>query len=176
VIRRLSSLFAVACLLAVPSAAEEERWVEFSSEQARFSIEMPTQPKTSTLTTDSFIGKVTNEIFTSWEGHEKFTVDHSEIPHFALHFAGPDTIYDHARAALLKQTWSKQVSFSDVTVAGRAGKQLAYDTPPVPGKPETTGLANLVLVDNRLYVIDATVPVGDSEIRAKRFLASARFE
>ena len=171
----LPTLFAVACLLAVPAAAQE-KWVAYSSQEARFSVEMPTQPKLSTTSMSSFIGNVTNEIFTSWEGHEKFTVDHSEIPNFALHFAGPDTIYDHARAALLKQTWSKQISFGDVTVNGRAGKQLVYDTPPVPDKPETTGMANLFLVGNRLYVVDATVPVGDSEANAKRFLASARFE
>jgi len=169
------SVLSVALLLAA-SASAQEKWVSFSSKQAGFSIEMPTQPKPSTMTTDSFIGKVTNNIFTSWEGDEKFTVDHSEIPHFALEFAGADTIYDHARAALLKQTWSKQISFDDVTLNGRQGKQLVYDTPPVPGKPETKGLANLFLVGNRLYVIDATVPEGDSEADAKRFLASARFE
>jgi hypothetical protein len=149
--------------------------VTFASKATQFSIDMPTQPTVSTMTTKSFIGDVTNEIFTSWEGHEKFTVDHSQIPRFALHFAGADTIYDHARAALLKQTWSKSVSFTDVTVDGRQGKQLVYDTPPVPGKPETAGIANLFLVDDRLYVVDAVVPEGDSEVNAQRFLASMRF-
>jgi hypothetical protein len=71
--------------------------VSFASKEARFSVEMPTQPKESTMTTSSFIGNVTNEIFTCWEGDEKFTVDHSEIPRFALDFAGADTIYAHAR-------------------------------------------------------------------------------
>lgn len=115
---------------------------------------------------------MTNEIFTSWEGKEKFTVDHSQIPRFALHFAGAD----HASAALLKQTWSKQVSFSDVTVNGHKGKQLIYDTPPREGDPDVKGLANLFLVDDRLYVIDAIVPVGDSEAKAQRFVGSVRFE
>ncbi len=171
----LRSVFALALLAAAPASAQE-KWVSFASEQARFSIDMPTQPKATTTTTSSFIGNVTNEMFTSWEGDEKFTVDHSQIPRFALDFAGADTIYDHASAALLKQTWSKQVSFGDVTVNGRQGKQLVYDTPPVPGKPEIKGLANLFLVGDRLYVIDAAVPAGESEADAQRFLASVRFE
>ena len=169
------ALLAIFCLLAAPASAQQP-WVTFSSKQARLSVEMPTQPKPSTTETDSFIGKVTNEIFTSWEGNEKFTVDHSQIPRFALDFAGADTIYGHASAALLKQTWSKQISFTDVTVNGNRGKQLVYDTPPVPGKPEIKGLANLFLVGDRLYVIDAAVPAGDSEANAQRFLASVRFE
>jgi hypothetical protein len=158
------------------AAAGQEKWVPFASKQARFSIEMPTTPKETSSTTSSFIGDVTNEIFTSWEGDEKFTVDHSQIPHFALHFAGADTIYDHASAALLKQTWSKQRSFDDITVNGHKGKQLTYDTPTRDGKTEVTGLANLFLVGDRLYVIDAIVPVGDSEAHAKRFLGSVRFD
>ena len=166
---------AVACLLALPAAAQR-KWVSFSSREARFTIEMPTQPKATTMTTDSVIGTVTDLIFTSWERNEKFTVDHSQIPRFALDFAGADTIHDHARAALLKQTWSKQVSFTNIAVNGREGKQLVYDTPPVPGKPKTKGLADLVLVGDRLYVIDAAVPAGDSEADAKRFLGSVRFE
>jgi hypothetical protein len=159
----------------MPRAARR-KWVPFTSKQARFSIDMPTQPKATTTTTSSFIGTVTNEIFTSWEGDEKFTVDHSQIQRFALDFAGADTIYDHASAALLKQTWSKQTSLADVTVNGRQGKQLVDDTPPVPGKPELEGLANLFLVGDRLYVIDAAVPAGESEADAQRLLASVRFE
>ena len=170
----LSALVLV--LLAAAPASAQAGWVPFTSKEARFSVEMPTQPKATTMTTSSFIGTVTNEIFTSWEGDEKYTVDHSQIPRFALDFAGADTVYAHASAALLKQTWSKQTSFTDVTVNGRQGKQLLYDTPPVPGKPEIKGIANLFLVGDRLYVIDAAVPAGESEADAQRFLASVRFE
>ena len=145
-------------------------------QEAKFSVEMPTTPAASTLTTGSFIGDVTSHLFTSWEGNAKFTVDYSPIPRFALEFAGADTIYDHARGALLKQTWSKPVSFLDVTVNGRTGKQLQYDTPPIPGKSELSGMASFFLVGERLYVVDAIVPAGASEDDAKRFLASIRFE
>jgi hypothetical protein len=173
------SAIGIAWLCAVPasvSSAPTPSWVSFQSSDAGFSVEMPTNPVPSTLVTRSFIGDVTSHLFTSWEGNAKFTVDYSKIPDFALRFAGADTIYDHARGALLKQTWSKPVSFVDVTVNGKAGKQLVYDTPPVPGKPELAGVASFFLVGDRLYVADATVPAGASEADAQRFLASLRFE
>ena len=74
---RFALVLLASSLCAAPTSAQQP-WVTFASKEARFSIEMPTQPKPSTMTTDSFIGKVTNEIFTSWEGNEKFTVDHSQ--------------------------------------------------------------------------------------------------
>ena len=45
---------------------------------------------------------MTNHLFTATSGKDTFTVDYSDIPHFA----GPDTIYEHAKGALLKQTFS----------------------------------------------------------------------
>ena len=173
------SAIGIAWLCVAPgsvSSAPTPSWVSFQSSDAGFSVEMPTNPVPSTLVTRSFIGDVTSHLFTSWEGNAKFTVDYSKIPDFALRFAGADTIYDHARGALLKQTWSKPVSFVDVTVNGKAGKQLVYDTPPVPGKPELAGVASFFLVGDRLYVADATVPAGAPEADAARFLASIRFE
>lgn len=173
------SALGIAWLCTAPvsvSSASPPSWVTFQSTDAGFSVEMPTNPVPSALVTKSFIGDVTSHLFTSWEGNAKFTVDYSKIPGFALRFAGADTIYDHARGALLKQTWSKPVSFVDVTVNGRAGKQLVYDTPPVPGKPELAGLASFFLVGDRLYVADAMVPAGASEADAQRFLASIRFD
>lgn len=175
----LLSVLGIAWLCAAPvsvSGAPTPAWVTFDSKEAGFSVEMPTQPTPSTLVTSSFIGDVTSHLFTSWEGDVKLTVDYSQIPGFALRFAGADTIYDHARGALLKQTWSKPVSFQDVTVNGKPGKQLVYDTPPVPGKPEFTGIASFFLIGDRLYVADATVPKGESEADAQRFLASIRFD
>jgi hypothetical protein len=153
------------------------QWVTFQSSGAQFSIEMPQQPRTTKMTTSSFIGDVTDDLFTATETNGRFTVDYSRIPRFALDFAGAGTIYDHAKGALLKQTWSKPISFEDITTAeGQTGKRLVYQTPPVPGKPKFYGEAHFFLVGDRFYAVDATVPAGDSEADAKRFLASIRFQ
>jgi hypothetical protein len=172
----LPALASVWLLTAPGSVQGQPGWVPFRSKEAHFSVEMPTEPRATKMTTNSFIGDVTDDLFTSVEGNRRFTVDYSRIPRFALDFAGADTIYDHARGALLKQSWSKPLSFSEVTVDGHAGKRLVYDTPPVPGKPKLYGEAYFVLVGDRLYVADATVPAGQSEADAQRFLGSLRFQ
>lgn len=159
-------------LAAAGVARAEETWTPFTSKGGGFSVEVPAKPTETETHEKSFIGTITNHILTSEAGKDRFTVDYSDIPHMALRFAGADTIYSHAEGALLKKTFSKSVSNTDVTIGGHKGKQLIYDTPPVDGHPEMRGDAILLLVDDRLYVIDAVVPESESEEKAKRFLAS----
>ena len=162
---------AITCLLGSEAGAEQA-WTTFTSKEGRFSVEMPGQPVMTETKQKSFIGTVTNHIFTAESGRDTFTVDYSDIPHFALHFAGADTIYEHAKGALLKRTFGKPASYTDVTISGAKGKRLVYDTPPVEGHPEMRGDAILVLVGTRLYVIDRVVTEAEAA-KSERFLSSA---
>jgi hypothetical protein len=164
---------AITSLLCSEARAEQD-WTTFTSKEGRFSIEMPGQPVKTETHQKSFVGTVTNHIFTAESGKDTFTVDYSDIPHVALHFAGPDTIYKHAKGALLKQTFSKEVSYTDVTVSGVKGKKLVYDTPPVQGHPKMRGDAILVLVGARLYVIDGVVRETEADANSQRFLSSVK--
>jgi len=156
----------------VPNARSESGWTHFASKPGRFSVDVPVRPVPSKTQQKSFIGTVTNHIFTATSGEDLFTVDYSDIPDFALHFAGPGTIYEHAKGALLKKTYGTQISYSDVAVGGAAGKRLTYDTPPAPGYPKMRGDAILLLVGNRLYVIDGVVPDSEADAKSQRFLSS----
>lgn len=153
-------------------ARAEDDWQTFTSEEGRFTVAMPKPPVKTQTQQQSFIGTVTNQIFTADAGKSKYTVDSSVIPHFAIHFAGHDRIYDHAKGALLKQTFGKPTSYTDVTVRGTKGKRLVYDTPPAPGFPSMRGDAILVLVDTRLYVVDAVLPETEADANSERFLSS----
>ena len=162
---------AVAALLGFDAGAQDE-WTTFTSEEGRFSVLVPDEPVKSELRQHSFVGTVVDHIFTSEASDASYTVDYSDIPHFALDFAGPDTIYEHAKGALLKKTFGKPTSYTDASVSGAAGKRLVYDTPPAPGRPKMRGDAVLVLVGSRLYVIDVVSPESVAEARAERFLSS----
>ena len=155
-------------------ARADEAWTPFTSKEGRFSIDMPGQPVKTETHQKSFVGTVTNHLFTAESGKDTFTVDYSDIPHFALHFAGPDTIYEHAKGALLKRTFSKPTSYTDVTVSGAKGKRLVYDTPPREGHPEMRGDAILVLIEARLYVVDGVVPETEADAKSQRFLSSVK--
>lgn len=167
---------ALGIALAAPAVAEDP-WKAFESKEGGFSVEVPGEPTLSTTKKKSFVGTITNHIFTVLDEKtfQKYTVDYSEVPGFAVAFTGADVIIDHAKGALLKETLSKPTSFEEVTVAGEKGKRLVYDTPPVKNNPELRGEAIFVLRGDRLYVLDVQVPLDDSGARASRFLGSLDF-
>jgi len=173
-VRTFASFAAVLLLALVASeAGADQDWKTFTSEEGRFSISVPAQPVKSETSQKSFIGTVTNHVFTSASGPEdSFTVDYSDIPHFALHFAGPDTIYEHAKGALLQKTFGKATAYRDVSVADAKGKRLIYDTPKAPGHAAMRGHAILLLVGTRLYVVDAVLQESEADANADRFLSS----
>jgi hypothetical protein len=155
-----------------PEARAQQEWVTFTSEDGRFSVTVPVHPVKTETHQKSFIGEVTNHIFTSESEPDSFTVDYSDIPHFALDFAGTDTVYEHAKGALLKKTYGKPTTYEDTKVGGHEAKRLVYDTPTKPGHVEMRGDAVLVLVGDRLYVIDAVVPEAQADVKSERFLSS----
>ena len=159
-------------IAAFPAVANE--WDYYKSAAGRFSVKVPETPVLTTETDSSFIGTITSHLYTVLreDHYEKFTVDYSEIPSFAVEFTGADTIMDHAKGALLSQTMSKPTSYVDFKVDGFPGKRLTYETPPRKGHPALHGEAVFVMVGHRLYVIDAQLPMADKEERANRFLSS----
>jgi hypothetical protein len=170
----VAGLVAAVCLSI--SEARAQAWGTFSPPGGDFSVQLPTQPKSSLMQSTSFIGDITDHVFTAPSGTDLFTVTYSKLPRFALDFAGADTVYEHAKGALLRQTLSKPISFTNVSASGRSGKKLLYQLPPVPGKPPSVGEAHFFLVDDRVIVVDAIVPSGGGEPRAQRFLDSIQFE
>jgi len=171
-------LGAVGVIVGTSSAGADD-WDYFKSAAGRFSVQVPETPKASVSEKHSFIGTITNHIFTVLreDHYEKFTVDYSDIPSFAVEFTGADTIIDHAKGALLSTTLAKPISYTDLEVDGHKGKKLVYDVPPRDGHPELRGEAVFVVVGDRLYVVDAQLPANDhKDGNAKRFFKSLDFE
>ena len=171
-------LGAVGVILAASGAGANE-WDYFKSAAGRFSVRVPETPKASVSEKHSFIGTITNHIFTVLreDHYEKFTVDYSDIPSFAVEFTGADTIIDHAKGALLSTTHAKPSSYTDLKVDGHQGKKLVYHIPPRDGHPQLRGEAVFVVVDDRLYVVDAQLPADQHDSgRANRFFESLSFE
>ena len=161
------------------SGARADNWDYFKSPAGRFSVRVPETPKATVSEKHSFIGTITNHIFTVLreDHYEKFTVDYSDIPSFAVEFTGADTIIDHAKGALLSTTHAKPISYIDLKVDGHKGKKLVYDVPPRDGHPELRGEAIFVVVGDRLYVVDAQLPADQhKDGGAKRFFESLDFQ
>lgn len=162
----------LACTLAFapPFPARGQDWQVFHPEGGSFRVEMPAPPVATTMETTSFIGKVTDHVYTATLGEAQFAVTWTRLPAFVLDCTGTDTIYDHASAALLEQVYGRRVSFGPIEAGGRRGRRLVYQLPAVPGKAPASGEAQFFLVGDTLYSVDAIVASGSREAEAKRFL------
>ena len=175
----VSLVLGAVCVTLGASGAGADEWDYFKSAAGRFSVRVPEAPKATVSEKHSFIGTITNHLFTVLreDHYEKFTVDYSDIPSFAIEFTGADTIIDHAKGALLSTTLAKPVSYTELKVAGHKGKKLVYDVPPRDGHPELRGEALFVVVGNRLYVVDAQLPAASHQTgKATRFFSSLDFD
>ena len=151
----------------------EDEWKRFYPPQTNISALMPGEPSHRILTTTWHHFPIHNQTYTAKnEGGGVFTIDYSHVPGAAVVFTGKDHIYDSARGALLNKTLGKQLSYTNITVSNHAGKQLVYETPALEGHPAMAAKAYLLLVSDRLYVLDGAVPKDGSSGDLERFLLS----
>lgn len=148
-------------LLALPAAA-----APWTSPDGKFTIAFPAEPKATSETDSSPLGDITSHTFTADQGGVTYSVTYSDLPGLAVLFGGSGTIYDNAKGDLLHSAFGKATSWNDQTIAGHPGKALVYDVPEHEGQPDMTGKANLVLVGDRLYVINVTAPAGQGNADA----------
>lgn len=172
----LSNILALCSPIHASTDNSAPSWQQFKSEPGRFSVEMPAEPQPQQLQTTSFIGTIIHYVFVSRDDDEVYTVSYSDLPGFALTFTGRNTIYNHAKGALLLQTLGKEFSYQDTTLNGIRGKHLVYDMPDPKTDVDVRGEAHFFLVDKRLYVIDTNGLLERKQAHVKRFLSSFRIE
>jgi hypothetical protein len=164
---------AVTALFAsIASGGSEASWKKLELESVGLSVLMPGTAIKKEIHTHSFIGDITTEEYYVEDGRDSYSVETTDLPGFAVVFSGSDGIYDHAKGALLKETFSKLISFSDIVLNGANGKSLVYDTPSKPDHPEMHGEARFFLIDHRLYTADAVVEMDGAKEKLDRFFSS----
>jgi len=147
-------------------------WITFRSESEHLSVLMPGTPQAREKHNNSFVGDITTVEHSVKERLDTYTVDYTTLPGFAISFSGTDGIYDHAKNAVLKDTISKPLSYTDITLSGVKGKKLVYDTPTKPGHPEMQGEARFFLVGKHLYTVDAVVEMKGADKKLAHFFSS----
>jgi len=141
--------FVLVLLLGGVGTAAAPLWKPFNSAQAHFSTVFPSAPKASRSQTDSPIGAVTTQIYTSSVAWGSYSVAYTELPGVAVRFASEQVLND-ARERILQDAGAQQQSWVPVT----GGNGLSYRS------PQKQGWSQIFLVGNRLYVLDARVKVG----------------
>lgn len=157
-------------------ATSPPAWTKFDSTSEKFSVLMPGTPETTELHNKTFVGDITTVVHTAHADEDTYMVDYTSLPGFAVSFSGKDGIYDHTKAAILKKTFSKAISYTDVTLNGVQGKKLVYDTPTKPDHPEMQGESRFFLFGNNLYTADAVVSMKGADEKIDRFFSSLEIE
>lgn len=155
-------------------AGETTAWKTFTLLDQSLSISMPGTPASKEVHSKSFIGDITTHEYYVDDGLDAYSVEFTDLPGFAVSFSGNETIYEHAKGALLKNTLSRSIAFTDVMLHGLPGKKLVYDTPTKPNHPEMQGEARFFLVDSRLYTADAVVEMNEGSGKLTRFFSSLK--
>jgi hypothetical protein len=135
-------------------------WKTYNYPQARFAAVFPGPPKASTSQTDSPIGAVTTQIFTSNVALGSFSVAYTELPGAAVRFAS-DKVVSDARDGILQDAGARLISWNPLN----GGNELVYRA------PKKQGWSQIFLVSNRLYVLDARVKLGTDKTQVIPFFA-----
>lgn len=158
------------------STAVADGWRVFHSEEGGFQVEMPGEPVPSESVEKTFVGSVTNRLFTVQSPSEEFTVEYSDLPHVALVFGGPTTILKKAKEALLKNVRGGELAYRLFRKKGYEGAELAYAGQA--DNPGVFGFARFFLRGDRIYVVHYMLSDGKpiDPDRVQRFLGSFRID
>ncbi len=142
------------------SLAGAEAWTVFTPDDGSFKAQFPAPPEASSQKTKSAIGDIESVTWTVARGEQTFSVTATLLPRLATVFRGADGIYEDAQGDLLTHTTGRKLSWEDSEVGGHPGKSLAYrmDSSDSQG---LEGRARFVLVENRLFVLNATGSAAD---------------
>jgi hypothetical protein len=151
----------------------EAGWRLFHSREGGFRVEMPGEPVASQSVEKSFVGDVTNHLFTVQLPSEEFAVEYSDIPRLALVLGGPTTILKKAKEALLKDVRAGELTFRLLRHRDNHRAELSYLGRPA-DNPGVVGFARFFLRGDRIYVVHFMLSDGrpiDPD-RVSRFLGS----
>jgi len=101
-------------------------WKTFHSDEGRFRLEMPGEPQHTQSGEKTFLGAVTNHLFSVHVLSQEFTVEYSDLPHLALALGGPRTILKKAKEGLLQDVQGEELTFRLFTDKGQEHAELAY--------------------------------------------------
>ena len=180
---RLRQLTIAAAVLLTSTPGFAQGWLEYKNLQDRFAVNLPGQPTVRDFTYTSWLeAKLPARVYTVERGAERYSVTfvdytvaervHAEMarscakPPCDAAIAGLDSVaqgvgawkydvlgaLDHASEAFLKRD-AKVTYFAWATIDRIVGRQIHLTNP-----DQSRTFVQIHMLDNRLYIIEATVP------------------
>lgn len=166
-----------AALLVAASAlsaagAEPSRAVRFKPPGHAFSVSLPSVPKHNRRATDTAVGDVYTDVWSSRDESGNFTVSITDLPSVALWFNSAESLIERSRKEMMASLKAKQSGLRELK-RGEFQLQVDYVVPGRGGTPPRSGRAWFALVDDKLVVLTAVVQNGNTA-RLNRHFAQVR--
>jgi hypothetical protein len=175
---QITSLMIAVCVLLLPQPLFAQEWVEYTNTVDGFTIPAPGQPKVETITWDSeYGGKFPGRVYRWAQRQNRYSVTvvdysdseriHSALNHVAYQGGpGPGGVYWLVDIV-------SSVAYAATKYRQQPGVKVTYDAfhyiefvtgleLQLTNRDESRTYAGIYLHENRLYILDATVPRGEA--------------
>ena len=166
-------LGALALVLATAGVAGADEWKEFSSQDGRFSVDLPGTPKQSREKRQTKFGSIDAQLVIYSASKDIFYgVAYLDYPESVVKAHRADELLDGASESAVKGVKGGRVAGQEkILLSGNPGRQVTIDAP---GNLKLT--VRMYLVKNRLYqVISSVGKDKEKEADPRRFLDSFKF-
>jgi hypothetical protein len=137
---------------------------------------LPGKAKESTMEEKTIAGTVVTKIKDYTSNSAQFSISSTKLSRMVQRFASENTLYDNAKAGVLKKSHGQAQSFSDATLNGIQGRLLKYEA--INHDDENhggyLGMAFIFVHDGTVYTADVLAEKDGGEADIKRFKESIR--
>lgn len=142
---------------AEPTQETSDSWKTFTSEEGRFSILVPAEPKEDTQVTDTQVGEITMNMFVVSGNGPEYTAMYSDYPESAV--GDPEEMLQGAIDGIAKN--ATLVSQNKTTVAGNPAIEAEFEAEGVNYVWYKT-----VMVENRIYQLIVATSTAGKDLHA----------
>ncbi len=150
--------------------ADESPSVSFTPPGYAFSVSFPTAPAHDRRSTPTIIGDIYTDVWGAKHEGGDYSVSITDLPRVAIWFNSRAGLFEKARDKMMETLGATQSGLRPLK-RGDFTEELDYFVPGQLGQPARRGRAWFALIDDKLVVITALVPLGTSSKLDRHFAA-----
>ena len=152
-----------------PAPAPEDKWIEFSSQEGKFTAQFPSAPNKEVTQAPSPIGPIDSVIIAAQLGEAMFGVSYADYPDKILKDFKLDAGLDGARNGAINNIGGKLVKEEQITFAGQ--KARAFEATATAEGMNLRYESRLFFVSPRLYQL-IVVSKAEDKVPSQKFFDS----
>ena len=147
-------------------------WTEFVAPDRRFSLLMPGQPASQTVTFETRAGRMTHRSYFATAGGITCIIDFADMQKGSYSPEEARVLFDDARRQFIKDTRGKLIGERPISLDGYQGREIKIQM------PGAEAVARFYLADYRFYQLAITTldSIKNSESEVNRFFSSLKIE